>query len=68
MVSQQTQFKSPETSSFKTKCSATYFSTNTSAPRTTACLSGSRLAKENNSILENCKQMFQEENISDLST
>ena len=43
-------------------------STNTSAPRTTACSSASsRLGKENNSILENCKQMFQEENISDLS-
>ena len=45
-----------------------YLSTNTSAPRTTACPSASsRLAKENNSILENCKQMFQE-NISDLSS
>ena len=45
-----------------------YLSTNTSAPRTTACSSASsRLAKENNLILENCKQMFQEENISDLS-
>ena len=44
-------------------------STNISALRTTACSSSSsRLAKENNSILENCKQMFQEENISDLSS
>ena len=44
-------------------------STNTSAARTTACSSASsRLGKENNSILENCKQMFQEENISDLSS
>ena len=43
-------------------------STNTSAPRTTTCSSASsRLAKENNSILENCKQMCQE-NISDLSS
>ena len=72
MASQQTQFKS----SVKTKCSATYsstftkyLSTNTSAPHTTACSSASsRLGKENNSILENCKQMFQEENISDLSS
>ena len=46
-----------------------YLSTNTSAPRTTACSSASsRLGKENNSILENYKQMFQEENISDLSS
>ena len=46
-----------------------YLSTNTSAPHTTACSSASsRLGKENNSILENCKQMFQEENISDLSS
>ena len=46
-----------------------YLSTNTSAPYTTACSSASsRLGKENNSILENCKQMFQEENISDLSS
>ena len=46
-----------------------YLSTNTSAARTTACSSASsRLSKENNSILENCKQMFQEENISDLSS
>ena len=44
-------------------------STNTSAPHTTACSSASsRLGKENNSILENCKQMFQKENISDLSS
>ena len=46
-----------------------YLSTNTSTPRTTACSSASsRLGKENNSILENCKQMLQEENISDLSS
>ena len=46
-----------------------YLSTNTFAPCTTACsFAFSRLAKENNSILENCKQMFQEENISDLSS
>ena len=38
-----------------------YLSTNTSAPHTTACSSAfSRLGKENISILENCKQMFQE--------
>ena len=44
-------------------------STNTSAPRTTACSSASsRLAKKNRSILENFRQMFQEENISDLSS
>ena len=43
-------------------------STNTSAPCTTACSSASsRLGKENNLILENCKKMFQE-NISDLSS
>ena len=46
-----------------------YLSTNTSAPHTTACSSASsRLGKENNSILENCKQMFQAENIFDLSS
>ena len=45
-----------------------YLSTNTSAPCTTACSpASSRLAKENDLILENCKQMFQE-NISDLSS